>query len=103
MNALPWTIYLSFAGAAAALVAGTRSAQAARWTALIAAAASWFVTLTVAFNFTPTQGLQTIVEIPWISELGIRYHLAADGISLTLLVLTAWSLAAAKPSAKPVL
>ena len=88
MSALPWTIYLSFAGAAGALVAGARSAQAARWVALIAAAASWLVTLAAAVDFVPTQEMKTIIEIPWISELGIRYHLAADGISLTLLVLT---------------
>ena len=27
-------------------------------------------------------------SLPWVTELGIRYHLAADGISLTLIVLT---------------
>ena len=31
MNLLPYTIYVSFAGAALALAAGTRSAAAARW------------------------------------------------------------------------
>ena len=36
----------------------------------------------------PGQGLQTIVDVPWIPQLGVRYHLAADGISLTLIVLT---------------
>src|SRR5262249_1144919 len=29
------------------------------------------------------------VDVPWVPAMGIRYHLAADGISLTLLVLTA--------------
>ena len=88
MNALPWTIYLSFAGAALALVAGTRSAAAARWAALLTAMAGFGATLFCAVGFSPTSNLQTIVDVPWIAELGIRYHLAADGISLTLLVLT---------------
>ena len=32
--------------------------------------------------------LQTVVKIPWVAPLGIEYHLAADGISLTLVLLT---------------
>ena len=88
MNALPWTIYLSFGGAALALAAGARSAAAARWTALLTALAALGATLVCAGSFVSTPGLQTIVNVSWIAELGIRYHLAADGISLTLLVLT---------------
>src|SRR6202022_2745149 len=32
--------------------------------------------------------LVTVVRMPWVPSLGIEYHLAADGISLTLLLLT---------------
>lgn len=88
MNALPWTIYVSFAGAALALIAGARSGAAARIIALLTAITSFAVALFAAANFTPAPGLQTLIELPWIAELGIRYHLAADGISLTLVVLT---------------
>lgn len=88
MNALPWTIYVSFAGAAGALVAGARSAAAARWIALLTAAAAWAITLCAATRFTPGAELQTLANVEWIKSLGIRYHLVADGISLTLLVLT---------------
>jgi NADH-quinone oxidoreductase subunit M len=88
MNALPWTIYLSFAGAALALIAGARSAAAARWTALVTAIAGFGAALVGAASFVPGPGLQTLVDHAWIGELGIRYHLAVDGISLTLLVLT---------------
>ncbi len=88
MTALPWTIYLSFAGAGLALVAGLRSAAAARWVALVTAVASFAVALAAAAGFEPTRGLQTLVDLRWIPEFGIRYHLAADGISLTLVVLT---------------
>ncbi|MCX6951726.1 MAG: NADH-quinone oxidoreductase subunit M [Verrucomicrobia bacterium] len=88
MNALPCTIYVSFAGALLALAAGSRSNSAARWIALLTAVTSFGLTLFAAASFVPGPGLQTIVDVPWIGELGIRYHLAADGISLTLLVLT---------------
>ena len=88
MNALPWTIYLSFAGALLALAAGSRSASAARWVALITALAGLAAALLAGREFQSGPGLQSLIDVPWISELGIRYHLAADGISLTLVVLT---------------
>lgn len=88
MNALPCTIYVSFVGAALALVAGARSAAAARITALLTALAGCAIALSAAVSFAPTKGLVDLVNAPWIPELGIRYHLAADGISLTLIVLT---------------
>jgi NADH-quinone oxidoreductase subunit M len=87
MNLLPYAIYVSFAGALLALAAG-RSAAAARRVALVAALAGWALTIVAATQFVPTSTPQTLVDVPWIQELGIRYHLAADGISLTLLVLT---------------
>ncbi|MBW7893894.1 MAG: NADH-quinone oxidoreductase subunit M [Opitutaceae bacterium] len=88
MNLLPYAIYLSFLGALLALVAGRRSAAAARWVALVSSLAAWACVLVAAVQFTPTAGLQTLVNVPWIAGFGIHYHLATDGISLTLLVLT---------------
>ncbi len=88
MNLLPWTIYVSFAGAFLVLLAGARSAAAARWVALATAVAGAALTLLAARDFVPAAGLQTLVDLPWITLLGVRYHLAVDGISLTLLVLT---------------
>jgi NADH-quinone oxidoreductase subunit M len=88
MNALPCTIYISFLGALLALGAGMRSAATARVVALITALTSCGVTFYAASHFTPGPGLQALIDVPWIPQLGIRYHLAADGISLTLIVLT---------------
>ncbi len=88
MNALPLTIYVSFAGALLALAAGARSPSVARWVALATALIAWAIVLVAAAQFVPAPGLQDLVDLPWIAELGIRYHLAVDGISLTLLVLT---------------
>lgn len=88
MNALPCTIYVSFIGALLALAAGSRSAGAARLVALLTSLTAWGITLAAAVDFVPAPGLRELVNVPWIPEFGIRYHLAADGISLTLLVLT---------------
>ena len=88
MNALPWTIYVTFAGAALALIAGARSAATARVVALATAITGFAVALLAARDFIPAPGLQVLADHPWIPQLGIRYQLAADGISLTLVVLT---------------
>ncbi|MBA4138464.1 MAG: NADH-quinone oxidoreductase subunit M [Opitutus sp.] len=88
MNALPFTIYVSFVGALLALVAGMRSANAARGVALGTALTSFAIALNAALGFVPTAGLQTLVNVDWIPQLGVNYHLAADGISMTLVVLT---------------
>lgn len=88
MSLLPWTIYLSFAGALLALLVGARSAGAARWTALLTAAASWIITLAAAAGFQPSGAMLTLTNVEWIPQLGARYHLAADGVSLAMVVLT---------------
>ena len=88
MNLLPCTIYLSFVGALLALVAGKRSAAAARVVALLTAVVCTGISWCAALEFKPTAGLQTLVDLPWITSPAIHYHLAADGISLTLIVLT---------------
>src|SRR5437667_11024523 len=33
-------------------------------------------------------GVNTLCDVSWVPTLGIHYHLAADGISLTLVLLT---------------
>jgi len=88
MNALPCTIYVSFLGALIALAAGTHSARAARWTALVTAIVASALTFFAASEFTPTAAIQPLVDVSWIPQLGIRYQLGADGLSLTLVVLT---------------
>jgi NADH-quinone oxidoreductase subunit M len=84
---LAWTIYISFLGAAAQLLLPRRSATAARVLALLTAIAGFAITL-IAFAHHPTGGLVTIARIPWVPSLGIDFYLAADGISLTLVLLT---------------
>jgi NADH-quinone oxidoreductase subunit M len=88
MSLLPWCLYLSLAGAAAALAAGRVSARAARWTALLFTLGPWLLALSAGLSFAPSPAAVTLADIPWVPSLGIHYRLAADGISMTLLVLT---------------
>src|SRR6202789_3960505 len=81
---LAWTIYLSFIGA---VLVTLTPAVAARATALATALAG--LGLAIAALAPDRSGqLITIVRTPWIPTLGIEYHLAADGISLVLVLLT---------------
>jgi len=83
---LAWTIYISFLGVAVLMLLPASSARAARGIALTTAV------LGLAFGLngilTHPGGLQILVRAPWIPDLGIDYCLGADGISLTLVLLT---------------
>jgi len=81
---LAWTIYISFLGALALLFLPK---AAARPVALLTAIAGFTLAL-IAFLQHRTGELITITNTPWIPSLGINFHLAADGISLCLILLT---------------
>jgi NADH-quinone oxidoreductase subunit M len=83
---LAWTIYLSFIGAFAVTLTPAGRPLFARVTALITSLAG--LGIAIAAVVEGGGQLITIVRTPWISRLGIEYYLAADGISLTLVLLT---------------
>jgi NADH-quinone oxidoreductase subunit M len=60
----------------------------ARWTALLITIAGLGCGLAGALTFQPAAGVVTLTEWTWIPSLGVQYHLAVDGISLTLVLLT---------------
>jgi NADH-quinone oxidoreductase subunit M len=84
---LAWTIYLSFLGALTAFLTPKRYPLAAKVVALVAALAGMAIALTAVAHYQPGTIL-TVVRLPWIPQLGAEYHLAADGISLVLVLLT---------------
>jgi NADH-quinone oxidoreductase subunit M len=84
---LAWTIYISFLGAAVVLLLPQGNRRTTRAVALLTAALGFVIG--VAGTLQGKSGaLQTITRVPWIPSLGIEYYLAADGISLTLVLLT---------------
>ncbi len=84
---LAWTIYISFLGALALLLLPSRSAALVRILALVTTLGTFAITLT-AFLQHRSGEMFTVVDYPWISSMGIHFSLKADGISLTLLLLT---------------
>ena len=85
---LAWTIYLSFAGALACLLTPRANPRATRAVALGTALLGFFCGLGGALQFKPVNGVEVITFAHWIPALGIDYSLAADGISVTLVLLT---------------
>ena len=83
-----WTVYLSFIGVAWLLTLKSDDAAGARRVALITSGASLLTALLGAFQYSAGAGLVDVANVPWVAHLGIRYHLAVDGISVVLLVLT---------------
>jgi NADH-quinone oxidoreductase subunit M len=81
-----WTVYISFLGVLVLTLLPKRNPQAARIIALLTAVGGLGVAIAGAWDGAP--GLRTFCQLPWIPSLGISYHLAVDGISLTLVLLT---------------
>ena len=83
---IAWTIYLSFAGAVTVLVSPRAFA---RWLALAVAVAGFVHALGAFFaRGADFRHFATIVRVSWVPALGVNYHLAADGISLTMALVT---------------
>jgi NADH-quinone oxidoreductase subunit M len=83
---IAWTIYLTFGGAL--LLLGLPR-YFARWIAFVTAAAGFAVSLASFFcDRIDSTHFVTIIRIPWVPALGMEYHLAVDGISLTMALVT---------------
>src|ERR1044071_5923932 len=84
---LAWTIYSTFIGVALLMLLPRQNARAARAVAILTAIIGFLIALGGFLDAKPGE-FQTITKASWIPSLGIEYHLAADGISLTLVLLT---------------
>ena len=65
--------------------------KAARWVALLAALASFAVTLPLISGFdNAATAMQFVESVPWVERFNMRYQLGIDGISLWFVPLTAF-------------
>src|SRR5882724_1603285 len=91
---LAWTIYISFIGVLVLMLLPKGNAALARKVALMFAllglgiGIAGVVLYQSAIAAPAAEKIVTVTNIGWIPSLGINYHLAADGISLTLVLLT---------------
>jgi NADH-quinone oxidoreductase subunit M len=82
---IAWTIYVTFGGALLLLFLPQ---VLARWMGLLTTLAGFAISLNAFFSADDAATFKTIVQLPWIKGLGFEYHLAADGISLTMCLVT---------------
>src|SRR6266567_1306287 len=84
---IAWTIYITFAGAVLLLI---MPRVFSRWIALATTAAGLFTSVIAFFQISilDLSSFKTIVRVPWVPMLGMEYHLAVDGVSLTMALVT---------------
>jgi NADH-quinone oxidoreductase subunit M len=88
---LSLVIWLPIAGGLVTLAFGERRARAARWSALIGSLLTLVACVPLYCGFANgTAKFQFIERLPWIPALNSQYYLGVDGISLPLILLTAF-------------
>src|SRR3989454_12524509 len=85
---LDWTIYISFAGMLLMVFIPKRNLSMVRGLALLITLAGLAIALNAFLHFDPAAGIVAIRKVSWIPTLGASYFIAADGISVTLVMLT---------------
>ena len=92
MGLLSLAIWLPiFAGAVLLAVGRDEHAGMVRWLALVAALASFLVTVPLITGFDgSTAAMQFQESLPWIERFNVHYHLGVDGIAVWFPVLTSF-------------
>ena len=88
----PILSYITFAplvGAVVVLLLPKDSKRAIKVVSLVASLVSLFLTHVVWHHFDPSAGLMFEERSAWIPAMNVDYHLAVDGLSVTMLLLTA--------------
>jgi NADH-quinone oxidoreductase subunit M len=81
--------FLLWAPLAAGLLAALFPSRVCGWVAALGSLVSLVLAIVVVAQFDSGAGLQHTVDESWIPDLGVRYQLGIDGISLFLVLLTA--------------
>ena len=92
MGLLSVSIWLPIlAGVVLLAIGRDENAHAVRWLALVAAVASFLVTIPLVGGFDiASAAMQFEEKLPWIDRFKVHYHLGVDGISVWFTLLTAF-------------
>ena len=89
LSAAIWVPIIS--GVIVLAVCNEQRANLARWLSLLGSVLGFAVTIPLYTGFdTTTAALQFVERMPWIESLGIEYSLGIDGLSVWLVLLTAF-------------
>jgi NADH-quinone oxidoreductase subunit M len=84
---LLWLVLIPLIAGIVSLLLGRRRSDLSRWVALVAVSLDLLLTLAL-WPRTHDSRWWSEFDTAWIPQLGIRFHLALDGLSLALLLLT---------------
>ncbi len=89
---LSLAVFLPLVGAAVVLAIPKANETAQKATALVVSVLSLAATIAIAagFDYGAASTFQFGTNLPWISAIGSNFHIGVDGISLPLLVLSAF-------------
>jgi NADH-quinone oxidoreductase subunit M len=91
MGLLSLAIWMPIAVGVLLLAFGRNNANVVRWVALVGSIASFVVTLPLWSRFEAgTSRMQFVEKFEWIERFNINYHVGIDGLSLWLVLLTAF-------------
>jgi NADH-quinone oxidoreductase subunit M len=88
-HVLSLMIFVPLLGAVAILGLPSRAHAAIRWTAVAATVPPLLLAWHLLTRFDPTASFQFVERVDWIPAFGIQYFVGIDGISITMVVLTA--------------
>ena len=81
--------FLLWAPLAFGLIAAFLPKKAAAWTGVLGAVVTLGIAIGATVGFDPGEGMQYVIDVDWISGLGVSYSLGIDGLSVWLVLLTA--------------
>ncbi|MBA4370575.1 MAG: hypothetical protein C0418_03230 [Coriobacteriaceae bacterium] len=82
--------FLPLAGAVAVALLPRSREGAARWVAAAVTAADLALAVRLLAGFrTGAEGMQFVERLPWVPQVGIQYFMGVDGISVTMVFLSA--------------
>jgi NADH-quinone oxidoreductase subunit M len=81
-------VFLPLLGAAVSVLLPRESEASAKWVAATVTGACLVLTAWLVVRFDVARGYQFVTDVLWVPQAHIRYHLALDGISITMLALS---------------
>src|SRR5512132_1217220 len=87
---LSWMIFMPLVGAVVILCLPSRAHDAIRWTGVAATVPPLLMAIRLLGRFDPqASGFQFVQRLAWIPAFNIEYFVGIDGVSVTMVVLTA--------------
>ena len=83
-------VWLPLLGALVVLFLGRRRTLVGAWALLVTLATLVLACVLWGFFDYGAAGMQFVEQVPWIGTLGISYHVGLDGVSLWMILLTAF-------------